>query len=587
MPEPKEPDAPQRAAKPSPPAAAASSYPRSDLPTWAAFVDRGIPFVCVAAIVACAAIVLSFDYGRDQAIYALVAREILHGGMPYRDAFDFKPPGIFLVYALARSLFGPAQIGIRILEVAAMATTAFGLVRLSRIHFGTTRPGFIGAALASQVHAQLDFWHTGQPETFGGTLTILGLLVATKAHEARRRDDRKAAIGAWLGAGVLFGLAGLMKPPLAGAGAAVAGLAALSTLFPGLLGADEPSPSWKIRIARAATTLGATAAGGALPFALVLAWFRAKGALGDLHQVLFVFTPYYTKLSWENARVTGMAYYGFTEWFVAYSGAMLTGTLSLALIRPTRREAPYVAAVASVILVHIAGVVMQGKFFPYHWGATFPLSGTLAGLGLYKAFQWTARRSPFATAAFGGLFVAAAVAKAPVPNMGPTFLERAGRRAAIYLRGPMVPKERDSLASVADVDAGENRAVAEWVRAHTPADRPIFVWGFECVIYDIADRSIASRYIYDVPQRATWSAKPMQEALMRDLGERPPSAIVVEHNDVFPMVTGNDQDSAHSLFDGLERLIDDRYVHAERIGDFDVFLERPPGSAEPEDQVEP
>jgi 4-amino-4-deoxy-L-arabinose transferase-like glycosyltransferase len=534
-------------------------------------VDRAVAPVCVVAVLVSAAIVLSLDYGRDQAIYALVAREVLHGKMPYRDAFDFKPPGIFVVYAIARALFGPAQVGIRILEVLSMLTTAGCLVRLARLHFGSTRPGLIAAALASQVHAQLDFWHTAQPETFGGTLTLLGLLASTSAFRAREAPKRSLPL--WAAGGALFGLAGLMKPPLAGAGAAVAGLAALAIVFPALVG-ETASGSWRARGARAASTLAATAVGGALPFVITLAWFFAKGALHDLHEVLFVFTPYYTKLSWENARLLGMAYYGFTEWFVAYSGAMLTGVLALALTRPTRREAPYVAVVASIVVVHIAGVVMQGKFFPYHWGATFPLTATLAGLGLHKALAWTMRRGPAPTAALVALFSAAAVAKAPVPNMGPTFLERAGRRAAIYLRGPMNEAERDALASVADVDAAENRAVAKWVREHTRPDDRLFVWGFECVIYDLADRPLASRYIYDVPQRATWSAKPMQESLMRELTATPPAAIVVEHNDVFPMVTGNNEDSAHSLFDGLSELIDERYAHAIRIGDFDVYLEK-------------
>ncbi len=565
-----EPDAPQRAAKTSSREVAAPEAASS--PSFATLVDKAIAPICVLFVIGSAALVLSFDYGRDQAIYALVAREILHGGMPYRDAFDFKPPGIFLVYALARALFGPAQIGIRILEVASMLMTAAGLVRLSRLHFATTRPGFIAAALASQVHAQLDFWHTAQPETFGGTITILGLLVSTKAFAARETPRRSALL--WLGAGALFGLAGLMKPPLAGAGASVAGLAALATLFPKLVADEDTGRGFGVKARRALATLGATALGGAAPFALALAWFGAKGALHDLHEVLFVFTPYYTKLSWQNARLLGMAYYGFTEWFVAYSGAMLTGILALAVARPTRREAPYVITVASVIVVHIAGVVMQGKFFPYHWGATFPLTATLAGLGLDKALRFAERRGPVVTAGLAGLFAAAAMAKAPVPNLCATFLERAGRRAAIYLRGPMVEAERDALASVADVDAGENRAVAKWIGEHTPQGRPIFVWGFECIIYDLADRPLASRYIYDVPQRATWSAKPMQEALMRELGARRPSAIVVEHNDVFPMVTGNNDDSAHSLFDGLETMLDDGYVRATRIGDFDVYVER-------------
>ena len=64
---------------------------------------------------------------------------------------------------------------------------------------------------------------------------------------------------------------------------------------------------------------------------------------------------------------------------------------------------------------------------------------------------------------------------------------------------------------------------------------------------------------------------------MRDLSARPPSAIVVEHNDVFPMVTGDAIDSAGSLagFDALRDLIEDRYELATTIEDFDVYLERP------------
>ncbi len=556
-------------------------------PKWVSAIDRAIVPICLLVVLGSACLVLSFDYGRDQAIYALVAREILHGRMPYRDAFDFKPPGVFLVYALARLLFGPAQVGIRILEVVAMLTTALGLVHLAKVHFKSSRPGYIAAALASQMHAQLDFWHTAQPETFGGTLTLLGLCASTSALAATHVGKAKRAVPLWLLAGSLFGMAGLMKPPLAGAGAVIGALAALASLVPRIAPPEAAKLSMLVRLVRALTTLGATAVGGVLPFVVTLVWFKSKGALGDLHEVLFVFTPHYTKLSWENARFLGMAYYGFTEWLVAYSGAMLVGLIALGVARPKADEAPYVVAIASVIVMHIAGVVMQGKFFPYHWGATFPLTATLAGLGLDKALRWGASKGPIVTLVLASGFVAAAVAKAPVPNLGQSFLERAGRRAAIYVTGPMNQTERDSLASVADVDAAENRAVAEYLKQHTPPDKPVFVWGFECIIYDLADRPLASRYIYNVPQRATWSKEPMQRALMRELAANPPSAIVVEHNDVFGMVTGNNDDSAHSTFDGLTRLIDESYAFDKRIGDFDIYLRDERDHASTEGPAEP
>jgi hypothetical protein len=118
--------------------------------------------------------------------------------------------------------------------------------------------------------------------------------------------------------------------------------------------------------------------------------------------------------------------------------------------------------------------------------------------------------------------------------------------------------------------------VASWVREHVPADRCIFVWGFEPVIYDLADRMPATRYLYDVPQRVAWAKEKERATLMRDLDAGRPAAIVVEHRDVFPMVTGDAIDSADTLkdFPALRDRIAERYERATTIEDFDVYLER-------------
>ncbi|MBK8937163.1 MAG: glycosyltransferase family 39 protein [Polyangiaceae bacterium] len=525
-------------------------------------------WLSVAVIVACAALVLTFDHGRDQSIYSLVAREILAGRMPYKDAFDFKPPGIFLMYALARALFGPAMVGIRILEVAAMLGTAWGMIRLSERLFGRRTVGLFAAALASQIHLQLDFWHTAQPETFGATMTIWALVLSTRALDAPARGR---ALGLWIAAGALFGASGLMKPPLAGAGAMVVLLVgAREILDKRSLKALDPLRSW--------IPLAGMVAGGAAPFALILGWFWAKGALGDLHQVLFVFTPEYTKISWEKQSLLPMAYYGFTEWLSGYSGALLAGILALLAFRPTKDEALGVAAIFGCIFVHVAGIVMQGKFFPYHWGATFPLTALLAALGLEKALVFAAARGLPGVAAFTAIFSTAAYANCTAPNFGEgSFGHRNKKRLDLLLSRPADPVTAwDELACIADVDAVQNRAVAVYVAEHTAKEDPLFVWGFECAIYDLADRPLASKFIYNVPQRAIWSDKPMQEALMADLTKTPPKVIVVEHHDVFPMVTGSTDDSAVSLskFKRLRSMLDDEYRFAEKIGDFDIYFRR-------------
>src|SRR5262249_48099229 len=41
----------------------------------------------------------------DQGLYHAVAQEIRQGGVPYRDAWDPKPPGVFYVHAAVMGLF--------------------------------------------------------------------------------------------------------------------------------------------------------------------------------------------------------------------------------------------------------------------------------------------------------------------------------------------------------------------------------------------------------------------------------------------------------------------------------------------------
>jgi hypothetical protein len=550
-----------------------SGAPPRRSPTWRWAAEVALAALAIAVIAASVGLVLTFDYGRDQSIYALVAREMLDGGAPYRDAFDFKPPGIFFIYALTRVVSGTDQSGIRVVEAACMILTAFGLVRLARVYFGSRSVGLCAAAIASQIHAQLDFWHTAQPETFGGAMTVWGLVLASRAE-----DDPLGAKHSLFWSGVLFGASGLMKPPLAGVGALVGVLFAGRELARGWR--DRRRPPWRLLVLPPVLV----AAGGALPFVLALAYFASKGALGDLHEVLFVFTPHYTKVSWENASVLSMAWYGLEEWLTTYSSTLLFGLGALAIFGAQRKERTLVAVLLGAVAVHITGIVMQGKFFQYHWGATFPLTALLAALGIVKAWRFAAGRGLAAAIALACAFPIIAIAKMPVPSFGNSLYERS--KARLDLARFDYPNEEeawDALASVADVDAGQNRAVARFLAEHTAPGEPVFVWGFECVIYDLAERPIASRFIYNVPQRAAWSREPMQAALMRDLEARPPAAIVVEHHDVFRMVTGNDDDSARSLwaFPALSALIERDFEHAARIGDFDVHLRRRDEAQEP------
>jgi hypothetical protein len=166
-------------------------------------------------------------------------------------------------------------------------------------------------------------------------------------------------------------------------------------------------------------------------------------------------------------------------------------------------------------------------------------------------------------------------ARGATRDLDETFWMRSKHRLAALVDPSKRNETNDALYSVADVSAGANRRVAEWLMAHTDANAPVFIWGFEPEIYDLSRRRPATRYLYDVPQRVTW-AESSRDRLMSDLERTPPAVIVVEHRDVFPAVTGNNLDSADSLsvFPRLASYLRQGYVLAERIEDFDLYVKR-------------
>jgi hypothetical protein len=68
-----------------------------------------------------------FPLERDEGEYAYIGGRLLLGEIPYRDAFDQKPPGVFAVYAVIIALFGASPAAIH------WATQAYTLVTLGAI----------------------------------------------------------------------------------------------------------------------------------------------------------------------------------------------------------------------------------------------------------------------------------------------------------------------------------------------------------------------------------------------------------------------------------------------------------------------
>jgi hypothetical protein len=271
-----------------------------------------------------------------------------------------------------------------------------------------------------------------------------------------------------------------------------------------------------------------------------------------------------------------VTYEAFSDWCFEYCSVASVGVILGVVFPREPRERFGVRVIGAIIAVQMAGVIMQAKFFPYHWGATWPLTALLAGLGFHRVWERLRRFGVPGAAVFWAGIALAFTARTATKDLDRSFVERCEDRLEIFRHLHRDQVAVDRLASVADVNAVANREVAEFLRARVPADRRVLVWGFEPVIYDLADRAPATRYLYDVPQRVAWAKDRERAILMRDLEAGRPAAIVVEHRDVFPMVTGDAVDSADTLrgFPELAGLLAARYVLGTTIEDFDVYLEQ-------------
>jgi hypothetical protein len=517
---------------------------------------RAFDLVCAGAVVFLLLQILVLGYGRDQAIFSVVGRTLLEGGMPYRDAWDIKPPGIYVLYALARWLFGGGEHAIRLVEIGFILGGVAALMILGRRWWNSARLGLGAAVIWTLVYAQMDYWHTAQAESFAASLTVVMLAAAPLSGAGWTRWSSLR----WILAGVAGGALALLKPTFASTAVALIGFLWLH-------------PTLRSLGRRRATLL--FLGGAALPCLLCLLWLVARGVLGDYLEMSSTFLPRYAALSWQGLGVLTVAYRALTEWWFGYSSLLFVGILLLLLLPPERDRRSPLWLLGAIVLLDVAGVALQAKFFPYQFSVLWPVAALLAALGLRGLWLKVADRGPIAVALFMlGLAVVTGM-RSLSDDWGARFLSR----LRLFSADDSVDiATTDSLRTFRTRDVADRRAVATFIEQHTPPDSTLLVWGFEPIFYPWAGRQPASRFFFNIPLRAPWYRAAARPIFLRELERKLPHAIVVVHGDFFPMVTGDGDDSATSLakFAPFAELVSNRYVRLTTIGDFDLYLLRPP-----------
>jgi hypothetical protein len=352
-----------------------------------------LPFIQILLL---GAPTLLYPYGRDQAMFAYVGAVWRHGGLPYRDAWDVKLPGIYAVYALV----GGVEWGPRLLDLVAIAVTVGALIRLGRIRFSggegaSARTALLAAALAVVYSlGACDFWNLAQTETL-----IAPLFAAAVVCGLSRRH---------FAAGLLAGCAAMIKTTAVAAIAPVLLCCWLPQIIPAEVAASDKAASggsWLQRVGR-------TLLGWLVPLAVVLIYFAARGGLPFLRELVATQREYAAgdpRLSGRSlvALIGGLGLTGYLPLIIASLPGVGRAVVRQLRARRARQMSPEWVLVAWWGIA-LAQVVVQRRFYLYHWAVLTPPAAWFTAEMITAVWERQSR-PPWLRAAAAGVGVLALV----------------------------------------------------------------------------------------------------------------------------------------------------------------------------------
>jgi hypothetical protein len=435
----------------------------------------------------------SIPLERDEGEYAYIAQRWLHGDVPYRDAFDQKPPGTFAVYAVFLQLFGAS---IESIHWGTQLYTLVTLFLIARIGFrvGGSLAGWVAALLASGLTADICvLGNAANTETFMILPLTAGLLATMRAIEG------DSAV--WAAIAGMFGSAALMCKQVA----------LPNVLWYALLLGLAGKSRWRLMLGYSS--------GATLLLAPVFGYFASAHALREFWDCVVGHNLTY-------ARRTPLADYPmnflytfgdvFRQWWPVLIFA-LTG-----LFVRNESDAAYRGRVwlapRSLLLgwlaASAAGVCAGGYFRQHYYIQIIPPLAVAAGRGVVAlARRFAPHRVTIRAFTLAGASILWEVAIVPRYSLLGSPADKCRR---LYGPHPFV----------------ESISVARFLTRNSSPDDTVFVFGSEPQILFYADRKSASRYIFVYPLMTPFpDTRERQQSVLDELAARHPRFIVTVNVD--------------------------------------------------------
>ena len=477
---------------------------------------RGIDALFVALAFAFGWASLTYPFGRDQGLYYYVGREwALRGSIPYRDVFDHKTPGIYLVHAACVTLFGETFWGIRLADLVAVIALGWVCGALVAKRRGMPRSplrGLGSLAASVMIFGFLDFKATSEGEVWMVLFAVGALEASSSTSGESHRPSRKKLFAA----GALAACSMLMKP--------LAAFLIFIVIAPIV---------WRGRNAwRKAVVELAVLGGGAMAVLLpTFLYFWRHNALRPMYELVVEANSLYMKHGSPIKKPVDLLIQAkiFVDWYhpVSY---VFSSLLLLAFVRArVRRDRPGVQSHALAVAFCVAGwaaVCAQAKFYQGHWGVmiagmTLVVTSVTSEVATLLPARLRAGSVPAAAVTLVVLFIATGNRFSEYREVNTAALQWTAKRST---RSEFTSHFHEYFVAV---DVSQNEDCGNWLREHTTEEDFVAVRGFQPQVYASARRRYPGRLFWTVfalgpageTRRAQWLEEDRQV-----LAAHPPEA---------------------------------------------------------------
>ena len=534
------------------------SAPRAapESPLSRALVVIALLFVLVRALP-----ILSFPLGRDQGTYLTIGQGLLEGKQLYRDLWDNKPPGIFIVYAGIAKLFGRMMWSVAVVDFLLLLVISYLLFRFTERYLGRAA-GAVAVMVYASLHGQMRYYWIAQPETFQVACFLAAYLFLVQGGRWAKANS--------FAAGLLLGSACWLKY---NAIAFLPFLAFVPYLDTSALDRKPPrialSIPWRAWLAKVIPLL----AGLVVAMGIVLGWIVMKGAWPAMREMQFEVLPRYAAMGIERNPHYLLSAFLRTNYNLGVWN--LWATVAGLLVAWLRRDLQRFAALFLAALTAYTAVVMQVRFHNYYFQTCYPF---LAAIWAYlavslfegsRALAGKLRQRGWRLASALVWIVFAQAIFWPLPEEFNQLMLRYEELRewrtdpeGFYANYPgQLPMEL--LRGQFDVlhYLGKNAR---------PSDG-VFLWSSNCLIYYLSAHQAPTRFVSNLGILSLWAQPSWRDELVRDLQSAQPRFIVVTRGDALPTITYVGLDSADYLkvYPKLNSLIAEKY---HPVADFDSFV---------------